>query len=140
MLYIVFSAVCVGALALMGDFGTALVFFATFLVISFMRSGNFATVGLALTGAGLAGFLALSVKPHIAARFATWGHVWADVNGTGYQQTRAMSAAASGVICPAISSEAQSGGSASHTFSMPKRERSSFEKLFVCRSMSPLPE
>lgn len=96
MLYIVFSAVCVGALALMGDFGTALVFFATFLVISFMRSGNFATVGLALTGAGLAGFLALSVKPHIAARFATWGHVWADVNGTGYQQTRAMSAAASG--------------------------------------------
>ena len=94
--YIAFSAVCVGALALMGDFGSALVFFATFLVISFMRSGNIATVILAVSGAGLAGFLALSIRPHIAARFATWGHVWEDVNGAGFQQTRALSAAASG--------------------------------------------
>jgi len=94
--YIAFSAVCVGALAIMGDFGTALVFFATFLVISFMRSGNIATVILAVSGAGLAGFLALSIKPHIAQRFATWGHVWQDVNGAGFQQTRALSAAASG--------------------------------------------
>lgn len=94
--YIAFSAVCVGALALMGDFGSALVFFATFLVISFMRSGNIATVILAVSGAGLAGFLALSIRPHIAARFATWGHVWEDVNGTGFQQTRALSATASG--------------------------------------------
>lgn len=96
IMYIGFSAVCVGALALMGDFGTALVFFAAFLVISFMRSGSIGTVLLAVTGAGLAGFLALNVKPHIASRFAAWGHVWEDVNGAGFQQTRAMSAAASG--------------------------------------------
>lgn len=96
IVYIVFSAVCVGALALMGDFGTALVFFATFLVISFMRSGNIATVVLAISGAALAGFLALSIKPHIAQRFATWGKVWEDVNGAGFQQTRALSATASG--------------------------------------------
>ena len=44
----------------------------------------------------MAGTLVLSVKPYVAQRFATWGHVWADVNGAGYQQTRAMSAAASG--------------------------------------------
>lgn len=96
LLFIAFSAACVGALALMGDFGTALVFFATFLVISFLRSGNFTTIILALTGAGLAGFLAISVKPYIAQRFATWGKAWSDINGAGYQQTRAMSAAASG--------------------------------------------
>ena len=96
LIYIAFSAICVGALAIMGDFGTALVFFATFLVISFMRSGNIATVLLAVTGAGLAGFLALSIKPHIAERFATWGHIWEDVNGAGFQQTRALSAIASG--------------------------------------------
>lgn len=96
IVFIVFSAVCVMALALMGDFGTALIFFATFLVISFMRSGSFATVALALTGAGLAGFLVLSIKPYVAQRFATWGHAWSDIYGTGYQQTRAMSAAASG--------------------------------------------
>ncbi len=95
--FIVFSAVCVIALALIGDFGTALVFFVCFLVISFLRSGSIATVLLAVTGAGLAGFLAASVKPHIARRFASWGHAWADVYGPGgYQQTRAMSAAAAG--------------------------------------------
>ena len=96
--FIIFSAVCVIALALIGDFGTALIFFISFLVISFMRSGSIATVLLAVTGAGLAGFLAISVKPYIAQRFATWGHVWEDVYDTGYQQTRALSAAASGGI------------------------------------------
>ena len=95
-LFICFSAVCVGALALMGDFGTALVFFACFLVISFLRSGNLATVFLALTGAALACFLVLYAKPHVAARFAAWGHVWEDPYGAGFQQTRALAAAASG--------------------------------------------
>lgn len=95
-LFIGFSAVCVIALALIGDFGAALIFFTTFLVISFMRSGSFATVFLAVSGAGLAGFLAVSVRPYIAQRFASWGHVWEDAFGAGYQQTHAMSAAASG--------------------------------------------
>lgn len=94
--FIGFSAACVVALALIGDFGTALIFFVSFLVISFMRSGSIATVLLAVSGAGLAGFLAVSVKPYIAQRFAAWGHVWEDVYDKGFQQTRAMSAAASG--------------------------------------------
>lgn len=96
LLFIGFSAVCVGALALMGDFGTALIFFATFLIISFLRSGDLATVALSITGAGLAGFLVITVKPYITQRFATWGHVWEFANDAGYQQTRALSAAASG--------------------------------------------
>lgn len=94
--FILFSAVCVGALALIGDFGTALVFFLCFLVISFLRSGSIATVLLAVSGAAMAGFLAMSVKPYIAQRFATWGHVWDDAYGAGYQQTRALGAAAGG--------------------------------------------
>ncbi len=94
--FIGFSAVCVGALALMGDFGTALIFFMTFLVISFMRSGSFATNFLAIGAAGIAVMFVLSVRPYIADRFATWGHAWDDVYGGGWQQVRAMSAAASG--------------------------------------------
>lgn len=94
--FIGFSAICVGGLALMGDMGAALVFFATFLVIAFLRSGSIATVLLAVGGAAMAGMLVLSIKPYVARRFATWGHVWEDVNGAGYQQTRALSAAASG--------------------------------------------
>ena len=94
--FIGFSAACVGALALMGDFGTALIFFVTFLVISFMRSGSFATLFLALAAAALGVFLVLTVKPYVLARFQTWGHAWDDVFDKGYQQVRAMSAAASG--------------------------------------------
>ena len=40
----------------------------------------------------------MSVKPYIAQRFANWGHVWEDIYNTGFQQTRAMSAAASGAL------------------------------------------
>ncbi len=94
--FIGFSAICVGGLALMGDMGAALVFFATFLIIAFLRSGSIATVLLAVGSAVMAGMLVLSIKPYVAQRFLTWGHVWEDVNGAGYQQTRALSAAASG--------------------------------------------
>lgn len=94
--FIAFSVICVGALALMGDFGTALIFFITFLVIAFMRSGSFATVFLAVAGAVLGVMLVLTVKPYIAQRFATWRHVWDDPLGAGWQQTRGLSAAASG--------------------------------------------
>ena len=39
----------------------------------------------------------LSLKPYILQRFATWGHAWQNASvGSGYQQTRTMSAAASG--------------------------------------------
>ncbi|MEE0203808.1 MAG: FtsW/RodA/SpoVE family cell cycle protein, partial [Oscillospiraceae bacterium] len=77
LLFIGFSALCVIALALMGDYGAAMIFFVTFLVISYMRSGSIATVFLAVSGAAMAGFLVFTIKPYIAQRFATWGHVWA---------------------------------------------------------------
>ncbi len=96
LMFIAFSGACVGALALMNDFGTALIFFGTYLVISFLRSGNLATVFLSVAGAGFAGMLAISIKPHIASRFATWGHAWDAVYEGGFQQVRAMSASASG--------------------------------------------
>jgi len=96
LLFIAFSAVCVGALALMGDFGTALVFFICFLVISFLRSGSFATLFLAVGSAALAVVMVLAMKPYVAARFMNWGHAWDSPLGSGYQQVRAMSAAASG--------------------------------------------
>ena len=96
ILFIGFAAACVIALALMSDFGTALVFFIAYIVIAFLRSGSIATVFLSVGGAGLAGFLAVTVKPYIADRFATWGHAWDFPFDGGYQQTRTMAAAASG--------------------------------------------
>ncbi len=52
---------------------------------------------IVLTGACM-GCLAIMVtlKPYILRRFATWGHAWEYASSGGFQQTRTMSAAASG--------------------------------------------
>jgi hypothetical protein len=96
VLFVAFSGACVMALALMGDFGTALVFFVAYLTISFLRSGDLATIVLSVAGAGLAGFMAVTLKPYVAGRFTAWGHAWENAFASGYQQTRTMSAAAGG--------------------------------------------
>ncbi len=95
-LFIVLTGICLGCLALMSDFGTAAIFFVTFLVIAYLRSGDFATLSLICGGAVFGVIMILSFKPYILKRFAVWGHVWEDASGAGYQQTRTMSAAASG--------------------------------------------
>ncbi len=96
VLFIGFSGACIGALFLMGDFGTAAVFFVLFLVIAFLRSGDVATVSLITAGAGFGTMLILHFKPYIAHRFSVWRHVWEFADSAGYQQTRTLSAAASG--------------------------------------------
>lgn len=89
-MYALFSVFCLGCLALMGDFGTALIFFATYLVVSFLRSGDFSRMMLTGVGALAMGLLVLRFKPYIADRFATWGHAWEDPDNGGFQQTRTM--------------------------------------------------
>ena len=82
--------------AIMSDFSAAAIFFATFLVIAFLRSGDFATLSLITGGAVGALLLVLRFKPYVAERFAVWGHAWEQASDMGYQQVRTMSAAASG--------------------------------------------
>lgn len=95
--FIIFSAICVGALALMGDFGTALIFFGTFILISFTRSGDFKTVILALASSVFAGFIVLNIKPYVMRRFEGWRHVWQYTQDSrGYQQARTLTYIASG--------------------------------------------
>ncbi len=94
--FIILTFTCLGLLALMSDYGTAAIFFVVFLVIAYLRSGDFATLGLISLGCVAALGLVLRMKPYIAARFATWGHAWQYASTSGYQQVRAMSAAASG--------------------------------------------
>ena len=50
-LFIVLTGVCIGLLGLMSDFGTAAIFFVTFLVIAYLRSGDAATLALICGGA-----------------------------------------------------------------------------------------
>lgn len=95
-LFLLLSFLLIISLAKMNDFGTASVFFMTFLVISFLRSGDFATLLLMLGGAVSAGTLVLVAKPYIWARFSTWRHAMEYASTGGYQQARTMTAIASG--------------------------------------------
>ena len=96
ILFIAYSVVICGCLALMNDFGTALIFFVAFLVIAYMRSGSVGTIGLAITALGFAGVVALKIAPHALRRFASWRHIWEVPLDAGYQQTRALMCMASG--------------------------------------------
>ena len=95
-LFIGYSVTICGCLALMNDFGTALIFFVAFLVIAYMRSGSVGTIGLAVTALGFAGVVALKIAPHALRRFASWRHIWEVPLDAGYQQTRSLMCMASG--------------------------------------------
>lgn len=94
--FIGFSALCIGALFFMGDYGTACIFFLTFLIISFIRSGDVRSLIFICAAAVIGVFVILQLKPYIANRFAAWGNVWDYADSLGYQQTRVLSYSASG--------------------------------------------
>ena len=94
--YLVFSIGCVGALFLMRDFGTALIFFFTFVIIAFMRSGDIRTIALVCVAAALGAMMIIYFRPTVASRFSTYRHVWEHINDTGMQQTRTLIYSSSG--------------------------------------------
>ncbi len=90
MRYLIFAVGCIGVLFLMRDFGTALIFFFTFIVISFIRSGDVRSIAFICVGALLGAALIIYVKPTVANRFAVYRHIWENIDGAGYQQTRTI--------------------------------------------------
>lgn len=94
--YILFSLACVGFLFIMRDFGTALIFFFTFILIAYMRSGDIKTIALICSGALLGAVLIICFKPYVANRFAAYRHVWENMDTIGYQQTRTLIYSSSG--------------------------------------------
>lgn len=89
--FIIYSGVVCGCLVLMNDFGAALIFFVTFLVVAYLRSGSVATIALALTALAFAAMIVIVYfGNHVQERFSAWGHVWEDPYDGGYQQTRSM--------------------------------------------------
>ena len=51
-LFMALTLICLGCLALMNDFGAAAIFFVTFIVIAFLRSGDWTTLALICGGCG----------------------------------------------------------------------------------------
>lgn len=95
--FIGFSVACVGALIIIKDFGTALIFFVTFLIIAFMNSGDIKTIILAVVSAVMGGAIVLKYKSYVKTRFAAYRHVWEHYNERGgFQQSRVLIGMASG--------------------------------------------
>lgn len=96
ILFIGYTIAICACLAVMNDFGTALIFFVAFLLIAYLRSGSVGTIALACTSLGFAGVLVLKIAPHALRRFSVWRHIWEDPLDAGYQQTRSLMCIASG--------------------------------------------
>lgn len=103
-LYVVFSMATIGILCVMKDLGAAMVYFATFLVLAYLRSGDvrsflFLGVSLALGGGlGVAVLRTLSGDQgaKITRRLKTYLHVWDDPGNLGYQQVQMLMYASGG--------------------------------------------
>jgi hypothetical protein len=95
--FIGFSGACIGALILMRDLGTSVIFFVTFLVVAFMRSGDIRTIAFISAGAALGAFAVVSFLPYIASRLKPgacmgicgYHRVSADSNPSIFRQRRA---------------------------------------------------
>ncbi len=96
IVFIGYSVIVCGCLALMSDFGGALIYFCAFLITAYMRSGSVGTIALACTSVGFAGVGVLRFAPHALGRFANWRHIWEHPLDGGYQQTQALICMASG--------------------------------------------
>ena len=94
--YIIFAVTCVGLLFIMKDFGTALIFFFTFVIIAFLRSGDIKTIFLICAGALIGGIGVLTFKPYVANRFNSYRHIWEFADTKGYQQVRLLIYSVSG--------------------------------------------
>lgn len=94
--YIIFAITCVGLLFIMKDFGTALIFFFTFVIIAFLRSGDIKTIFLICAGALIGGIGVLTFKPYVANRFNSYRHIWEVADTKGYQQVRLLIYSVSG--------------------------------------------
>lgn len=95
-IYIGFACACVGSLFLMKDFGAALIFFFTFLIIAFLQSGDFRTIIFSCTAGLLGAGMILKFKPYVMNRFQSYRHVWDYQFEAGWQQTNVLIGMASG--------------------------------------------
>lgn len=94
--FLAYAVLCMGALALMLDFGAVAIFFVGLMVILTLRGEHPLILG-GIFGCAIVGVVGiLWLYPYVARRFSVWLHAWEYANSTGYQQTRTMMSFASG--------------------------------------------
>ncbi len=91
-----FLGVCMLVLMLQKDLGTALVYYATALVLFYANTGDITLTTVGLAGAGCAAVAGYKLFHHVKNRVAAWRNPWSDYAGTGYQLAQVLMAIASG--------------------------------------------
>jgi len=83
-------------LVFQNDFGTALIFFGTFLMMLYLATSrlSFVVLGMILFSIGAVGSYFLF--PHIQVRIAIWLNPWATIDQSGYQLVQSLFALSNG--------------------------------------------
>ena len=93
-----FSVAALGLLMLQKDLGTALLYYATALLLYLASSGNRLVTCLGLAGGGGAAVLGYAMFAHVKKRVAIWINPFADYDHAGYQIVQGLMALASGSL------------------------------------------
>lgn len=94
--WLIFAVVCLGILLLQKDLGTALLYYATCLLLWWASSGNFLLTLLGIAGGCGAAVFGYMNYAHVRRRVAIWLNPWSDYENAGYQLINGLMAIASG--------------------------------------------
>ena len=94
--WFLFAGFCLFMLMLQADLGTALIYYATTLMLFYASTGNLPVTGLGILGGGGAAVLGYQMFAHVKKRVAIWRNPWMYYETSGYQMVQALMAIASG--------------------------------------------
>ena len=84
------SAAIIGILVLQRDLGGALMFFAVFMVMFYVTTGNRPLIGAGFAAIAVASVAAYQIFPHLRVRVAAWHDPWAVIDNQGFQITQSL--------------------------------------------------
>ena len=95
-LWLLFAVFCMGVLMFQADLGTALIYYATALLLYYASTGNLWITGVGLLGGAASAVFGYYEFAHVKRRIAVWRNPWMDFENTGYQIVQILMAIASG--------------------------------------------
>ena len=94
--WMLFSFLCLVLLMLQRDLGTALLYYASALLLFWAASGNLPALLLGIAGGAGAARFGYREFAHVRRRVAVWRDPWADPDNAGYQLIQGLTAIAEG--------------------------------------------
>lgn len=91
-----FSVLCLGLLFLQRDLGTALLYYATVLLMVYVSTGSLSFISLGLLGGASAAYVGYVSNTYVQNRVKIWQNPWADPYGVSYQVVQSMVAMVNG--------------------------------------------